>query len=270
MVIALANDMKSPSQSDSIGRSQLYSVLTHVSLILALILLSFDAHAISACERVFSERPSVNFAEWAKNPDWSGESPIPEFAEGRVEISDVNHPTSTRIYFSAAESTKLSSDLRRLIGVMRKDAGALTTEEAEMGAIVAHYGDGTSKGIRFSSRRKDIGLFAIAGEDQMQAINRSFIFPSKLIKHLDTVIHLHTHPNLRNPRFGGRRSLVLPSVDDFEFWLGLRAQLRRHHDNPRFQAIVAPFGPAVENIVFVIEDRHLDAYMRDKVNRLAQ
>jgi hypothetical protein len=239
-------------------------------LFLALILMPFDTHAVSACERIFSGRHSIDIVEWAKNPDWSGESPIPEFVDASVEISDANHPKPTRVYFSVIESGNLPRDLLRLVGGLRKDADPLTTNEAEMGAIVARYGDRTSKGIRFTSRRKEIGLYAIAGEDMAQAINRSSVFPDRQIKRVDTAIHIHTHPNLQHPRFEGKRNLILPSIDDFEFWIGLRAQLRRYHDNPRFQAIVAPSGAAVESIVFVIEDRHLDAYMREKIDQLAQ
>lgn len=235
-----------------------------LALLLVNVFVSFDLRAIEICEGALSGGNRYSPEKWLENPDWSGESPVPAPLDGRMDITDANHPIPTTIFFSVVQNEGLPKNLRQLVKALRKDQRPLSDDESEMGAIVARYKSGTRRGIRFTSRRKELGLFAIDAADTDRAINTSSIFPDKEIESVALAVHLHTHPDLRNPRFGGKRTLIVPSVDDFEFWIGLREQLRKYHNSPSFHALVIPSGSAVGNIVFQIEDRHLDAYEREK------
>ena len=238
--------------------------MTLVILVFACVFTGPYAQAALSCQEIFLNFEAENLVAWRNNPDWSGETKIPTPLEIQVSITDDNNPNPTATFFSTNQTINLPHDLKSLVKAMKRQTRPLSDDEAEVGAIVARYGDNSSKGIRFTSRRRESGLYAIDGQDMGAAINQSAIFPNKKFNSVELVVHLHTHPNLRNPRFNGNRTLIVPSVDDFEFWVGLRAQLRQYHTNPSFQAIVVPSGSAVEDIVFIIEDRHLDAYIREK------
>ncbi len=197
---------------------------------------------------------------WFQNPDWSGNSPIPTPIDGSMMVSDDNHPTPTKIFFSVSLLQTLPADLRILGNNLKLSAKPMTEDEAEMGAIVARYESGSSKGIRYTSKTIDF----ILGPDLDKAINRSNVFPNRENELIKKVYHLHTHPDLRNPVFGGRRSLIVPSVYDYNLWADLRSQLRKYHPGVAFEGIVAPAGAEVNDIVFVVTDQHLDAYEREK------
>lgn len=118
----------------------------------------------------------------------------------------------------------LPKDIRRLAKDLKTRHKPITEDEREWVAIVAKYRNGSAAGIKLTSNIINL----VKDVDQTTAVGASGIFDWG--RPIEKVIHMHTHPDPRNPKAQGL-NFIPPGETDFQTYSDLRRQLRKQNPN---------------------------------------
>lgn len=179
-----------------------------------------------------------------------GSEVIPHNERFGVIIEGENGRQHT-ILWKTLHINKLRNDLKGLILDLKHRSLHNTQSEREMASILVEYSDGSSKAIKFTSNEHTY----VRGEDATKAVSESNIFRPAVGIQITRVIHIHTHPDVRNGA-----GFFIPNDDDFMAYSNLRDQLRNINPSLSFIGIVAPSCENCGGIIQVVNDQAIDRF----------
>lgn len=179
-----------------------------------------------------------------------GSEVIPHNERFGVIIEEENRQQYT-ILWKTLHINRLRNDLKGLILDLKHRSLHNTESEREMASILVEYSDGSSKSIKFTSNEQTY----VRGADAMKAVNQSNIFLTTGDIQITRVIHIHTHPDVRNGA-----GFFIPNHTDFRSYSSLRNQLRTRNPNLNFIGIVAPSCENCGDIIQVVNDEAIDRF----------
>lgn len=198
--------------------------------------------------------PQTTLEEFLKNPVWDGSRPFPAPAYFEMYINYELEPSTQTIPFKIERISNVRRPIRYLLRDLKKRSQSMTPRESEWAAIVIDYEDGSSEGIKLSSKN----LIEVGEETWLKMFEKTQIL--KRGKKIVRFTHIHTHPDPRNPYTLGMK-FIGPSQPDYEAYKYRKRWLRiTNNPDVLFEAYVVPNCENCDDLVFVVTDEYLDRY----------
>ena len=143
--------------------------------------------------------------------------------------------------------------LRQFVHDLKIRSLTMTKNEREMSAFIVIYKDGTSSAIKYTAN----SINSITAQATDSALDFSKIFEKP--DAVAAVIHVHTHPDTRNPLTPYTR-FIGPNDVDYGTYITYKKWLQHFNKDISMMGIVAPSCEFCDDTIFVVTDQMLDAF----------